>query len=610
MKFNPLHIALLFILLACRVGAQISPGDLTKAHADLEGIYNCTKCHVLGDKVSNDKCLSCHQEIKLRVDRGVGFHASREAKGKECVSCHSDHHGRDFDIVRFDKNKFSHGTTGYELTGKHKTIDCRECHQPDFISDQGLKKRRDTYLGLSQGCASCHTDNHQKTLSNDCAKCHTTTAFAPASNFDHSKTDFALQGGHRTVACIDCHKKETKNGKAFQRFAGVPFSNCNSCHKDPHEHNLGTNCKECHVEQSFTAQTGLKKFNHGQTLFPLKGKHQQVDCAKCHNIYATPTTIFQDRLGVQTNNCVACHKDPHENKFGQQCTNCHSEKTFQVSGVLKDFDHNKTGFGLEGKHKSVDCKKCHTADSFTDPVKHYACNVCHKDYHEGEFTPYGIGPDCNKCHTVNGFAGSLYTIADHKLTKFPLEGGHIATPCIACHKKETTKWKFKEIGSKCADCHKDVHEGFIDKKFYPNQSCETCHISSSWADNHFDHNLTKFKLSGAHAKQACAACHGKGDENTPFAKKQKFSNIPSSCTDCHKNVHGKQFEKNGITDCVACHGSESWKTTKFNHNKAAFKLDGKHAKVSCDACHKKKEINGEFIVQYKFKSFLCVDCHQ
>lgn len=605
-----MHIAFGVFLLACRAGAQISPGPLAKVHAGLEGISNCTKCHVLGDKVSNDKCLSCHSEIKYRLDRSMGFHASGEVKGKECVSCHSDHHGRDFAIVRFDKNKFNHSSTGYELTGKHKTIDCRQCHKPDNISDRDLKKRSDTYLGIDKNCATCHTDYHQKTLSSDCAKCHNTTAFKPAPNFDHSKTDFALQGKHKSVGCIECHKKETKNGKDFQRFAGVPFGNCNSCHKDPHDNNLGADCKQCHTDQGFESHAGLKRFNHNQTLFPLKGKHQQVDCGKCHNVYATPTAIFQDRPGVQTGNCVACHKDVHENKFGQNCADCHTEKTFQVSGALKNFDHNKTGFELEGRHVKVECRKCHSSGNFTEPLPHYACNNCHKDYHEGDFTPYGIGPDCAKCHTVNGFSGSLYSIADHKISRFPLEGAHSATPCTACHKKDTPKWKFKNIGLSCADCHKDIHEGYIDKKYYPNQSCDRCHVNNDWVESRFDHNQTKYKLAGAHARQTCGACHGRGDENVPFVQKQKFANLTTSCADCHKNTHGKQFEKNGITDCAKCHGFENWKAAKFNHNKTAFKLEGKHAKVACEACHKKADINGEYVVQYKFKSFLCVDCHR
>ena len=48
--------------------AQISPGDLAQPHAHLEGMSNCTKCHILGEKVSNDLCLDCHTELKTRID--------------------------------------------------------------------------------------------------------------------------------------------------------------------------------------------------------------------------------------------------------------------------------------------------------------------------------------------------------------------------------------------------------------------------------------------------------------------------------------------------------------------------------------------------------------
>ncbi len=594
--------------------AQLSPGDLTNAHAGLEGVFNCTKCHVLGDKVANDKCLSCHKEIKYRIDHSSGFHASKEAKGKDCTVCHSDHHGRNFDIVRFDKNKFNHNLTGFELTGGHKTIDCRQCHKADYVEDRELKKRSNTYLGLSTDCKSCHEDYHQKTLSNDCAKCHSTTAFAPASKFDHNKTSFALVGQHRTVNCNECHKKETRNGKAFQQFTGMPFGNCNSCHKDPHGANLGTNCKQCHSEQSFSSLAGIKKFDHSETHFPLKGKHRQIDCAGCHNMVAAPTAIFQDRLGVRTNECSVCHKDAHDGKFGRNCADCHNEESFRASsGSMKNFNHNLTGFELEGKHQSVDCKKCHTSGSFTDPLPHYTCASCHKDYHEGQMASIlGLSPDCSKCHTADGFAGSLFSIDDHNKTRFKLEGGHLATPCFACHKPDTgKKWQFRKIGETCADCHKDVHEGFLDKKFYPNQACTQCHVTESWEANHFDHNVTQFKLSGAHAKQSCMACHGKKDDEGHLPQRfQQFANMSTACTACHKNIHGSQFDKNGVTDCTRCHAFNNWDAVKFNHNKSAFKLEGKHATVDCSACHKPVETGGEMVVQYKLKRFQCIDCHQ
>jgi len=74
-RHHPLFILILVTGMVMPAGAQISPGDLTKSHAQLEGMLNCTKCHVLGDKVSNDKCLECHKELKARIDQKKGYHA-------------------------------------------------------------------------------------------------------------------------------------------------------------------------------------------------------------------------------------------------------------------------------------------------------------------------------------------------------------------------------------------------------------------------------------------------------------------------------------------------------------------------------------------------------
>ena len=113
----------LFILVAAfftgKCGAQISPGELATVHSNLEGVSNCTKCHILGEKVSNEKCLDCHLELKERTSQAKGYHASAEVKSKECAVCHSDHHGLNFQIVKFDEKKFDHNLTGFQLKGAH-----------------------------------------------------------------------------------------------------------------------------------------------------------------------------------------------------------------------------------------------------------------------------------------------------------------------------------------------------------------------------------------------------------------------------------------------------------------------------------------------------------
>ena len=304
---------------------------------------------------------------------------------------------------------------------------------------------------------------------------------------------------------------------------------------------------------------------------------------------------------------MACHDDVHDNKFGINCAECHNEQSF-FSVQTEGFNHSLTDFNLVGQHQTVDCRACHT-ESLTKPLEHNACAACHTDYHDGEFVADGVAPDCSACHTEAGFTESLYTIEQHNETKFPLDGAHLATPCFACHQSEE-KWTFRNIGERCVDCHEDVHVGFINASFYPDQACEKCHVTDDWIKNLFDHEQTDFALLGQHAEVSCMECHGV-DEASATNRYEGFVDTPNECAACHDNVHEDQFVENGITDCARCHGFESWGVENFNHDNTAFQLDGAHASVACDACHKPYETNdGRIIVQYKFNSFQCIDCHQ
>jgi hypothetical protein len=246
--------------------------------------------------------------------------------------------------------------------------------------------------------------------------------------------------------------------------------------------------------------------------------------------------------------------------------------------------------------------------NFTNPLPHNRCASCHTDYHKKEFAVNGRSPDCAECHTVNGFNQSLFTLEQHNASVFPLEGGHLATPCFACHKK-STRWSFRNLGGRCVDCHEDIHAGYIDSRYYPKQRCENCHGVESWKENHFDHNQTSFILAGAHERQDCMACHSPEDQNSVH-RYENFRDLSMACVSCHKNVHLQQFEDRGVTDCKKCHGYDNWKAIYFDHNQAAFKLDGKHVKVDCAECHQKVEEEGETFVLYKNKKLECIDCHQ
>ena len=357
------HIVFVMCIMLMPSFAQISPGDLTTSHAALEGMSKCTQCHDLGKKVTNAKCLNCHNEIKSLIAKKQGYHASPEVKNQDCFECHSEHHGRKFDMVRFDQKTFDHELTGYSLEGEHRVIDCRGCHKPEYIEDREIRKLDNTFLGLSQECLSCHDDFHQGTLANDCMKCHDMNAFRPASRFDHNETEFPLRGGHAEVDCKECHETAIKNGVDFQVFTDIAHNDCISCHDDPHTNHFKANCTQCHTEVSFSEFTGKKKFNHTTTAFELKGKHKQTDCYACHQKSSDPLQVFQDRNGVSENQCATCHEDAHEGKFGNACAKCHQETSFLSLKEMEFFDHSVTDYPLEGMHIDVDCKKCHEGQS-------------------------------------------------------------------------------------------------------------------------------------------------------------------------------------------------------------------------------------------------------
>ncbi|MEM9493880.1 MAG: cytochrome c3 family protein, partial [Myxococcota bacterium] len=123
-----------------------SPGDLSRSHASLDNQDSCNDCHTGGRGLSNDKCLDCHEhkDLRARIRAGKGLHASAKVRGRKCESCHLEHKGRNFDImgwrnlVKGDYRKnFDHDLTGWPLNGKHKSIDCAECHKNK--NRQGLR---------------------------------------------------------------------------------------------------------------------------------------------------------------------------------------------------------------------------------------------------------------------------------------------------------------------------------------------------------------------------------------------------------------------------------------------------------------------------------------
>lgn len=600
-----------------------SPGKLSKAHKHLEGLRNCKKCHIGGREVKSRSCLKCHTPLLKQVNRNRGYHGKMSrTKLMKCETCHTEHKGRAFKIVYWKggMSNFKHTLAGYTLHHKHARVDCRKCHTSKFIKPAlrpyytKWKRLNQTFLGLPQTCKSCHQDPHQGQVSQKCESCHSERGWNNAHRFSHSRTRFPLHNKHRDVACKKCHKPLVANVKGALEFKVA--RNCSSCHKDVHGGKMKRNCERCHTDAGWKPHHFVKS-THAPRRFPLTGAHTRISCAACHG-------PKQDK--VVRASCKSCHKTPHSPSFPTNCAKCHNTTTWLKSNFSRA-QHQKTRFPLHGKHKTVPCKKCHLPEitaankragkpsRYKMPLSRFAdCSPCHKDIHKGQFAKH----KCTKCHNEERFEPSLFGVAAHAKTKFPLEHSHLAVPCNACHTRPKSQKdapvQYHFANQNCQSCHNNPHKQMY-KAVIASKGCEGCHSVKAWTDvdlKLFKHEMTGFALTGKHKTTKCEKCHTwKRRESGRVLPHYKLGT--STCRSCHTDIHFGQFDKGQTkADCASCHLTDKWKDAKkFSHDKARFKLTGAHKKVKCTSCHKAHTLpNQKKTTLYRpIKHANCVDCH-
>lgn len=519
--------------------AQFSPGELSRAHRQLEGMNNCLQCHETGKEISGRKCLTCHNEIRSALERKRGFHFN--VSSQPCVSCHKEHLGRDAQTVVFDRTTFDHARTGFVRTGKHGTIRCEECHTTKLLQDAAVKALvqktgRETFLGLGTACINCHEDRHAKTVRTECQSCHSTSAWSPAPTFDHSQTDFALTGKHATVVCSKCHTSlERKETGRPVLFATKSFGDCAPCHASPHSASFSQqSCRSCHSTEGWNVRTSAGRFNHDLTAFPLVGKHAVVACEKCHK---TGTSRSGSSLKLAHNACRDCHVDPHRGdflvRFNSRCESCHTPFGF-VPATFTVAAHGSARFPLTGAHAAVLCEDCHVRGDDGRRVFRFVdvrCEVCHRDRHGGQFAQEMKERSCDACHSTTDWRPETF---DHAKTKFPLGGKHASVTCAACHRVKKVGGfdvaQYKGTDMRCESCHEDRHVS----QFAINGStdCGRCHQAQGWTNLLFDHNTqSTFALTGAHVRVPCRQCHR--EERRGGTTFVRFKPMRSTCESCH-----------------------------------------------------------------------------
>lgn len=529
------------ILLPRPAAAQISPGELAAPHAALDGITNCVKCHEIGGGPSAEKCLTCHREIKNRLAAQRGLHH-----------------------------------TVFTVEGT--------------------------------ACFSCHSEHAGR-------KFELVHWPGGPQSFDHTRAGFALLGQHAQLGCRDCHKpalireqlRRLQPKIDLERtFLGLR-TDCLACHHDEHRGQVGSDCGRCHTALAWKPAAS---FDHDRARFRLTGKHRQVACARCHPQIrdfqaARPAqSMFTKFTGLQFSSCQNCHDDVHRGKFGMNCQSCHSTQGWRGFNP-GTFDHSMTRFPLRGKHRLVDCSRCHSANNFLKPLLFATCTACHADVHKGKF-----GQNCQSCHSENGWKNVNRNSFDHSKTDFPLRGMHQSVACQKCHTSGNLLQPLRF--AQCGNCHPDVHAGQFAQR-PGGERCEMCHNEQGFLPALFgieEHQKTAFPLIGSHLAASCRTCHTLA-KTTAGEPVRRFVFAGTGCESCHTDVHFTQFSRSKpVKECEICHTPSEWNDLKFNHDRdSRFTLEGAHRRVSCNQCHRLVKLAGHVFRLYRPIDAACETCH-
>lgn len=274
----------------------------------------------------------------------------------------------------------------------------------------------------------------------------------------------------------------------------------------------------------------------------------------------------------------------------QPCSACHTTDTWRLRADAS-FDHASTGFALEGQHKAVECRSCHTDLKFAGVSS--TCASCHTDVHRGE-----LGSQCQRCH-----GQQAWRIADmrqlHQQTRFPLVGGHAAASCEQCHRPVEGQ-QYAGTPVTCIGCHREEYAATTTPPHAASglsTDCAQCHsVSSPTWGGRFDHSLTSFPLTGAHRAVVCASCH----------VSNVFKGIGSACNSCHASdfaaTAAPSHAAAGFSrTCESCHSTSSWQPSSYDHGATGFALTGAHRVVACAQCHTSNVFAGI--------GTTCITCH-
>jgi len=362
-----------------------NPGTIDAAHHFFA--EDCTRCHQHAWLTVRDSaCLTCHKNTPAHADPAK-FNLPQLGNA-ECRSCHQDHQGLR-GLIRTDQRL------------------CADCH----ADLKARTKNASTFEDVRDfGTAHPEFKIDLPAWDENGKFAPKRTTFAPDlkensglkfNHLKHLKPDLNAPKGHRTLACVDCHKPDA--GGANMK----PV-------------NFEAMCHDCH-SLAFDPLAPDREVPHGkvnEVMFTLNEYYARVALEGGYADQKSPAIVQERRRPgspplsqQQQQEALAWAREQARNVTeslftGRACTTCHKVGApkdpgdtwhiapVRVSGVW----YTEAKF-THAKHTTVDCEQCHEArkseranDLLIPGVAN--CRSCHG----GAYAKDKVPTTCISCH--------------------------------------------------------------------------------------------------------------------------------------------------------------------------------------------------------------------
>ena len=318
------YVALALIAFFIVPRGSYQPGKLLAAHAGFNS--QCAACHRPWHGVDNRGCIACHGDFSQNNPHG-GFDVTDTGQGGllagrhlvlfednnlSCLSCHSEHQGRDVDV---------RVTAAFPCTWCHKHRNIRSVaqHGGSTLSrhESGNQMFQQPFNHYQHSLLmGLQAETFPKGF--DCATCHLVTPVAPGMA---DKMTIAW------AACAPCHANPQVSDLALPASVGkspvtLPYS-------------------------------GVVRTLHINAVFRHSKDHLQTPCAQCH-LKVSQSAKPDDANSLLISQCFTCHAHQERKGGGSQGSASARESENPAMAAFEG-----VAMAQESNRRVVACGQCH-----------------------------------------------------------------------------------------------------------------------------------------------------------------------------------------------------------------------------------------------------------